>query len=120
MNSIKEDVISVAVVNDYAIVKVNNEKLDGDIAQSLKSEFISLNTKSINSIIVDLSPNRYCDSSGLSALLVGNRLCKNAGGKFFISSLQDSVHKLIQISQLDSVLFITPSVNEAEVKLMAS
>ena len=46
----------------------------------------------------------YCDSSGLSAILLGNRLCKDAGGKFIIASLKPNVQKLIEISQLNSVL----------------
>ena len=56
---------------------------------------------------------RYCDSSGLSAILVGNRLCKNSNGTFVICHLNDMVSKLIQISQLESILNITPTQKEA-------
>ena len=56
---------------------------------------------------------RYCDSSGLSAILVANRLCKNANGSFVLSGLQRSVAKLISISQLDTILNIVPTIDEA-------
>ena len=64
-------------------------------------------------IILDLSNCRYCDSSGLSAILVANRLCKNANGVFVLSGLQTAVERLITISQLDTVLNITKTVEEA-------
>ena len=64
-------------------------------------------------MVVDLSATKYCDSSGLSSILVANRLCKNVEGTFVLSALQDPVKKLITISQLDTILNITPTVDEA-------
>jgi len=40
-------------------------------------------------------------------------LCKNAGGMFVLTGLNDAVERLITISQLDTVLNITMSVEEA-------
>jgi anti-anti-sigma regulatory factor len=40
-------------------------------------------------------------------------LCKNAGGLFVLCGLQRSVSKLISISQLDTILTITPTLAEA-------
>lgn len=97
----------------YTIVSLLVEKLDGTISPSIKSEFVMVNAGGKKNIIFDLSQTRYCDSSGLSAILVGNRLCKNASGSFIICGVQDTVKKLITISQLDSILNITPTVTEA-------
>lgn len=97
----------------YAIVKVKAEKLDSQISPTLKSELVVLNSDEFSNIIIDLSDSRYCDSSGLSAILVANRLCKNSGGTFVLSGLQRSVSKLISISQLDTILNITPTLEEA-------
>ena len=55
----------------------------------------------------------FADSSGLSALLIGNRLCKNVSGSFIIAAPQKSVFKLIEISQLDSILKVVGSLQEA-------
>ena len=99
--------------DNYAVVKVKVEKLDSQISPSLKSELVVLNADEFKNIIIDLEDTRYCDSSGLSAILVANRLCKNAGGSFILCGLQRSVSKLISISQLDTILSITPTLQEA-------
>lgn len=99
--------------DNYAVVKVNAEKLDSQISPSLKSELVVLNADEFSNIIIDLTDTRYCDSSGLSAILVANRLCKNSGGTFVLCGLQRSVSKLISISQLDTILNITPTLEEA-------
>ncbi|MBI1288387.1 MAG: anti-sigma factor antagonist [Flavobacteriales bacterium] len=99
--------------DNYAVVKVKAEKLDSQISPSLKSELVVLNADEFSNIIIDLTETRYCDSSGLSAILVANRLCKNSGGTFVLCGLQRSVSKLISISQLDTILNITPTFEEA-------
>ncbi len=99
---------------DHALVTSRVEKLDSSCAPDLKSKFVYLNKQGIRNIILDLSKTRYCDSSGLSSILVAHRLCKEANGSFILASIQDAVQKLIDISQLNNVLKITPTVKEAE------
>jgi anti-anti-sigma factor len=55
---------------------------------------------------------KFADSSGLSSLLVGHRLCKNSNGVFILAGLCEAVSRLITISQLDSVLSIVPTTEE--------
>ena len=98
----------------YALIKSNLEKLDAQHAPDLKSELVVLNKSGVKDIIIDLTGTRYCDSSGLSAILVANRLCKGEGGTFILTGLESAVAKLVSISQLDSVLNITPTLSEAE------
>lgn len=95
------------------IVKSKVEKLDSLIAPELKSEFVLANKNGSKNLILDMSETRYCDSSGLSSILVANRLSRDSGGTFVLCGLQGTVAKLITISQLDSVLKITPTLNEA-------
>ena len=97
----------------YTILKVLSEKLDSSVSPDLKSELLLLNKDGVFNIILDLTETRYCDSSGLSSVLVANRLCKNDNGTLVLVGLQPSVRKLITISQLESVLQIVPTVNEA-------
>jgi len=99
--------------DNYAVVRVKAEKLDSQISPSLKSELVVLNADEFANIVIDLTETRYCDSSGLSAILVANRLCKNSAGTFVLCGLQRSVSKLISISQLDTILNITPTLSEA-------
>lgn len=95
------------------VVKTKVEKLDALHAPELKSELVLQNKSGAKNIVLDLSETRYCDSSGLSAVLVANRLCRDSNGSFVLCGLQPAVQKLIAISQLDSVLKITPTMNEA-------
>ncbi len=88
--------------------------MDTHIAPTLKSELVLVSGNGEKNIILDLSNCRYCDSSGLSAILVANRLCKNANGTFVLTGLNDAVERLITISQLDTVLNISNSLEEAE------
>ncbi len=96
------------------LIKIQTEKLDTHIAPSLKSELVLVSGKGEKNIVLDLGKCQYCDSSGLSAILVANRLCKNAGGIFVLCGLNEAVERLITISQLDTVLNITGTVYEAE------
>lgn len=97
----------------YSILKLQEEKLDSPLSPALKSEFVTLNAEGIKNIIIDLSEVKYVDSSGLSALLVGNRIYNEDGGIFILASLNDHVMKLIRISQLNNVLNLLPTVEEA-------
>lgn len=97
----------------YCLLRLHEEKLDSNVAPNLKSELITLHAEGIRSIILDLSEVKYTDSSGLSALLVGNRIMQEDSGIFVLACLSDHTMKLIKISQLDSVLNIVPTVEEA-------
>lgn len=97
----------------YALLRLHEEKMDSSVAPGLKSELITLHAEGVKNIILDLSDVKYTDSSGLSALLVGNRIFQEEGGIFVLASLSEHTIKLIKISQLDSVLNITNTPEEA-------
>ena len=97
----------------YTLLRLHEEKMDSSIAPNLKSEMVTLHAEGARNIILDLTEVKYTDSSGLSALLVGNRIFQEEGGIFVLSCLSDHTMKLIKISQLDSVLNILPSVEES-------
>lgn len=105
----------------YTMITLRADKLDNTVSPLLKSQLVVLNAEGVKNIIIDLTQTKYCDSSGLSAILVANRLCKNAGGTFVLTGLQDAISKLISISQLDSILNITTNLTEAiDLLLLAS
>lgn len=98
---------------NHTLIQVQVEKLDTHIAPNLKSELVLISGNGEKNIILDLSKVKYCDSSGLSAILVANRLCKNSNGTFVVCGLNEAVERLITISQLDTVLNITQTIDEA-------
>jgi anti-sigma B factor antagonist len=97
----------------YVLVKLNESKINSLVTPQLKSELILINAEGQRNIVLDLSQVKFADSSGLSSLLVGHRLCKNAEGSFIMVGLNDAVARLVTISQLDTVLNIVPTVEEA-------
>lgn len=108
----------IAVEEKYVLIKSKVEKLDTNFAPELKSLLVFHNKEGQKNVVLDLTDTRYCDSSGLSAILVANRLCRGSEGTFVLSSLQEPVMKLITISQLHTVLNITPTLSEAHDLIM--
>jgi anti-sigma B factor antagonist len=104
--------INVDKYENYSIAKISNEKVDSTISPELKSEFMTLHQDGVKNLIVDMSDVKYVDSSGLSALLVGNRSFTDQGA-FVLYNVTDHVMKLISISQIDKVMTVVPSKEEA-------
>jgi anti-sigma B factor antagonist len=104
---------SIDKQDKYALLQLNETKLEATVSPQLKSAFVTLNAEGIKTIIADLSQVKYIDSSGLSAILIANRLCKDSNGNFILAGVTDHVMKLIKISQLDTVLDLVPTVEEA-------
>jgi len=103
----------ISKIADYTLVRVMNDRLDTSNAPDLKSELVGINANGEKNIVLDLSRCDYCDSSGLSAILVANRLCEDAIGTFILTGLQPDVEQIIRISMLHTVLIITRTVDEA-------
>ncbi len=97
----------------YVIFTLQEEKLDSSLSPDLKSELLTVHAEGYKNLVMDMSQVKYADSSGLSALLVGNRAFSEDGGIFVITAPQDHVLKLIKISMLDKVLNVVGSHEEA-------
>ena len=97
----------------YSIFKIEVANLNSVVAPDLKSEFIFLRNEGVKNLIFDLSDVQYVDSSGLSAILTANRLWKDYGSFVIAGPLTDAVKKLIEISRLETILTIIPTVSES-------
>ncbi len=104
---------TVTEQDNYSVITSHADKVNAAIAPELKSAILNLNKSSVNNIIIDLGHTSYCDSSGLSAILTANRLCKDSSGHFILAGLQPNVKKMIEIAQLDRVLMIREDVDAA-------
>ena len=97
----------------YTTLTLHEQKLDSSIAPNLKSELLNIHATGVKNIVLDLQEVKYTDSSGLSSLLVGNRIVQEKEGIFVLANLSEHTQKLINISQLDSILNILPTAEEA-------
>ena len=97
----------------YTVFSLLEENLNSLMAPLLKSEFIIARNEGIGNFILDVSNVKFIDSSGLSSILTANRLWKDFGSFVITGVNHPSVKKLIEISRLDSVLEIIPTVQES-------
>ncbi len=98
----------------YTILTLEEDNLNSLVAPAIKSEFIMLHTEGVPNLILNLSDVKFVDSSGLSAILTANRIWKGGGGSFVLAGVKHpSVKRLIEISRLDSILTLVPTVEES-------
>ena len=74
---------------------------------------ITYEVEGAKNIILDLHNVKFMDSSGLSAMLVGNRTFRETNSTFVICNVSDHIEKILKISKLDTVLDILPTRQEA-------
>lgn len=97
-----------------AVFVVKERKIDQTVSAELKAEFLVLcKTKSVMKMIVDLKTVEFCDSSGLSALLIADRTMRARGGSVHLVQVHKKILDLLKLSQLDRLFFINKTVAEA-------
>lgn len=99
--------------DSYAIFSLDEENLNSIMAPDLKSKLVVLSNEGIQNLIFNLANVKFVDSSGLSAILTANRLWKNIGSFVLTGIDHPSVKKLIEISRLNTVLTIIPTLSES-------
>ncbi len=97
----------------YTIFGLNEENLNSLIAPNLKSEFVFLRNEGVKNLILNIADVHYVDSSGLSAILTANRLWKDYGTFILTGVSYPAVTKLIEISRLETILTIIPTLQES-------
>jgi anti-anti-sigma factor len=98
----------------YILLKILVSKIDASNSLEFKQTFLSFREQNIpKNLILSLSEVKYIDSSGLSAILVANKVCTEAGGIMILCGVSEHVMKLVKISQLDKILDILPTEEEA-------
>jgi anti-sigma B factor antagonist len=66
-------------------------------------------------LLVDLSRVTYVDSSGLAVLIEAMQSLEQAGGKFGIVGMQNTVRSIFEMARLDQVFRIFPDMAAASV-----
>ncbi len=92
----------------YVHLKLDEVEFTNENAPGLKAELYLLNAEGFKNIIVDLEPVQKCtDAQDLSSLLVGDRLCKTAGGTFIVTGVNSQLAEIIALSNIfQSVTFV--------------
>lgn len=98
---------------NYAVFTLEEDNLNSIIAPSLKSEFVFFRNEGVKNLVFDFAKVKYVDSSGLSAILTANRLWKGYGSFVLAQINSPIIMRLIQISKLETILNICPTLDEA-------
>jgi anti-sigma B factor antagonist len=99
--------------DQYSVFRLDEKNLNSIIAPDLKSEFIFLSNEGTRNLIIDLSNVEYIDSSGLSSILTAHRIWKENGSFILTGANHPTVKKLIEISRLDTILTLIPTLQES-------
>jgi anti-anti-sigma factor len=105
--------LSLEKKDQYSILRLEEDNLNSVLAPDVKSEFVFLRNEGVRNLIFDMNHIKYVDSSGLSAILTANRLW-NGFGSFVLTNINHpAVKKLIEISRLETILTIIPTLPES-------
>ncbi|CAN5427649.1 hypothetical protein BH10BAC5_BH10BAC5_17420 [soil metagenome] len=91
---------------DQTIFKPECKSLDHTVAADFKTEVIFLQREIDNQFIIDLDHVTKVDSSGLSCLLLAERLEREKNKKLILQNIHKGVLDIMKIARLDTVFDI--------------
>jgi anti-sigma B factor antagonist len=95
------------------ILKLHGRKLDATVTPELKAELLLIcKPKVCSKLIIDMEEVQFCDSSGLSALLIADRTMRAHGGEVHLVHVHEKVRDLMRISQLERLFSINDRADE--------
>ncbi len=99
--------------DNVVIFTIREPRLDATIAGDVKAEFLILCQPDVEALIIDLTAVQACDSAGLSALLLAQRVMGESGAPVVLAGVQPAVLNLMKIIQHDRVYPMFDSVEDA-------
>lgn len=105
--------VSVLGNPDDSVVVTVRGNLDIDSATVFATTLDQVLDQSQPRIVVDLSGVEFCDSTGLSAFVVGHNRARRAGGWVRLAAPSDWMGRLLQTVGLAGQIPVYPTVAEA-------
>ncbi len=85
---------------EHKIIAVSGE-VDLYNVSDLKKALFSVTDGKYSSVIVDMKNVNYMDSSGIGALVAGQKKMKAHNGKFALINIHDDVLNILKLATLD-------------------
>ncbi len=92
--------ISFREAGGYKIIEVTGE-VDLYNVSELKKALFSITDGNYKSVVVDMKNVNYMDSSGIGALVAGQKKMKAHAGNFAIMNLHEDVLNILKLATLD-------------------
>lgn len=102
------------ISQDAAIIVEIEGEVDLYSSPNLRKVLLDLTKAQNKQILVDLGKVKYMDSSGVATLVEALQQIGKYGGKLKLANLRDAVKDVFELSRLDKVFDIYPSVEEAK------
>ena len=96
---------------EHKIVSINGE-VDLYNVSELKKTLFSITDGANNSVVVDMKNVNYMDSSGIGALVAGQKKMKAHNGKFALMNIHDDVLNILKLATLDKFFKIYESEDD--------
>jgi anti-anti-sigma factor len=103
--------ISFTEIGEHKIMEVAGE-VDLYNVSELKKALFSITDGQYTSVVVDMANINYMDSSGIGALVAGQKKMKALNGKFALMSIHDDVLNILRLATLDKFFKIYNSKDE--------
>jgi anti-sigma B factor antagonist len=94
------------------IIGVDGQLIVGN-RHDLKKKVLDAVEAGDTKFVVDFSATGYIDSSGLGALVLLAKKVREVGGDLRLAGLNDDLRTLFELTKLDTLFTIFPSVEEA-------
>ena len=94
------------------VVKVKGQLIVGN-RQELKALIQEAMEAGDRKFLVDCTQTAYIDSSGLGALVTISKKIRENGGELRLAGLNEDLRSLFELTKLDSLFHIAPSLDEA-------
>jgi anti-sigma B factor antagonist len=104
--------LTTRTLGDHTVLAVGGE-IDVYTAPQLRTELIRLADQGQVRIVVDLQGVEFLDSTGLGVLVGALKRARVGGGSVELACNQPKILKIFNVTGLEKVFAIHPSVDEA-------
>ncbi len=105
--------LSVRELSGARAVIAASGRMNAVTAPAMKTRIRELIAEGRKEIVCDLSEVGFLDSSGLSALVSGLKATREQGGFLKLARINEQVAKIFQLTMLDRVFELYPTVEAA-------
>jgi anti-sigma B factor antagonist len=95
------------------IIELKGNLVGGENAKIFRDKLYEAVSGGKKNVIVDMADVKLVNSTGIGILISGYTTMKNAGGDLKLASISSKVEGVLNITKLNKIFHIYPSVDEA-------
>ena len=89
------------------------DEMDYGNSQGVSDQLIGALRPGITTVIADMTHTAFCDSAGLASIAMARRISADRGISLLIAASAGIIKKLFEVTGLDTVLPVYPTVDAA-------